>query len=655
MAKLEHVRLKDFRAFRKASFELSDSGLMLVTGPNNVGKSALLSALDVLGSQSELPAARNAKGDDPRLWFRFRLNNQERRALIGSAMKGDDLLGGELARWIEWEYVHDGTRFSPVAARVSWPERGNPAIIDVHPSDTLGQVDVRSMSTSLATWNGESLSVMSSGSPPGPQVIEQLYRVTGAGSNGPLRAIQEWRTGYFHFEPLRQTAGRTSRLGGIVPTLASNGSNLAPVLLHIMTNTPEVWNKICSLMRQIVPGVGSLVLPANVDQFEVAFTDDYVSGYRHNLKDLGTGVEQILMTLVVGLTQTARTVVLEEPETGLHPAAQRALLGLLQDWSKDRLIIASTHSAAMLDWTSSRTSVLAVSRREAESTVEPVTTDAAAVLRDLGVRLSDVLSAERILILEGPSDKDILDVWFPHIVRSPNIAMPAGGGGYNARYAEVFSKWLDSADKLGARRVLYVRDRDELPPEIAKKLERSEYVHVLPCRELENLLLSPAAVTSVINVERETLGKTQVSEENVSAAIREFADDLKDVVVLKRVMASLNSPIRLVDHRMRQSLSKQKPDAMKHALVAEVCSRVPNAANIERNIEEDWELHAENVNKAWETEWRQIAPGADILNSVFIRFLDRGYRKSVDGIALATAMDAPPLSLKEVLDKFMAE
>ena len=59
-----------------------------------------------------------------------------------------------------------------------------------------------------------------------------------------------------------------------------------------------------------------------------------------NLKDLGTGVEQLLMTLVVGLMEAPPfTLIVEEPETNLHPAGQRALLGHFQRWAEDRQIM----------------------------------------------------------------------------------------------------------------------------------------------------------------------------------------------------------------------------------------------------------------------------------------------------------------------------
>ncbi|MET7398981.1 AAA family ATPase [Dactylosporangium sp. NPDC005572] len=44
MADLIQIRVKNFRAFREAGFDLPTHGLVLVTGQNNAGKSALLSA-----------------------------------------------------------------------------------------------------------------------------------------------------------------------------------------------------------------------------------------------------------------------------------------------------------------------------------------------------------------------------------------------------------------------------------------------------------------------------------------------------------------------------------------------------------------------------------------------------------------------------------
>lgn len=71
-------------------------------------------------------------------------------------------------------------------------------------------------------------------------------------------------------------------------------------------------------------------------------------------------------------------------------------------------------------------------------------------------------------------------------------------GGDNARHADQLAEWLAGVDRIGLRRVLYLRDRDELSPSVLRTLERSETVAVLQRRELENYLLDAEAVAEVL-------------------------------------------------------------------------------------------------------------------------------------------------------------
>lgn len=649
MADLEGIRVENFRAFREGSFAVPKSGLVLVTGPNNAGKSALLSAFDVLAGQVQPAAVLHASSETSNIWFRFKLNEEERLALIGNINTASWLAKGA-ADWIEWQYSYLQGSFVPVIVRVAWPDADG--LIVTKAELIENQWRTSALRAELSNWDPSSYQVVLQGGPV-TGILEQFTNIPYLVAASSI--ISNWRSGYFHFQPLKQTAGRATNLAGIVPALQTDGANLPAVLLYMKTNTPATWNQLVGLMKDIVPGVGTLEVPASGSQFEVVFMDDNIDGYRHNLKDLGTGVEQILMTLVVGLTQTARTVVLEEPETGLHPTAQRALLGLLQDWSKNRLFVASTHSAAMLDWSSPGTSVLAVSRANGESTVTTVTNERASVLRSLGVRLSDVLSAERILILEGSTDRDVLDVWFPHVTRNPLVAILAGDGGYNARHTDLLAGWLDKADELAQRRILYIRDRDELSADFLKKLDASKSVYVLPCRELENLLLDFDALAEIINVELAARGRTKVSVDALAESVRESADGIKHVVVLKRVMAEFADPVRLVDHKMRQWLSKKPADAMKAALVTEMQNRIPDGLELASRVEQLWKTYTADVERDWNKDWQQLVPGADLLKALFLKYLGRGYDKSTDGIAVARAMTAPPDVLKQVLGEFMVD
>ncbi|SEC17344.1 AAA domain-containing protein, putative AbiEii toxin, Type IV TA system [Streptomyces sp. 1222.5] len=468
--------------------------------------------------------------------------------------------------------------------------------------------------------------------------------------------LRRWRNGYFHFQPLRQASGRSAQLSNVSEVLNSDGSNLATVLLHLHTNKPRLWSTLQGLIADIIPDVGVLMTPVNGGTCEIAFRDPAVKNeFQHNLKDLGTGVEQLLMLLVVGLTRTSTraTVVLEDPEIGLHPSAQRALLGLLQNWSHRSLILTATHSAAMLDWSSPETRVVTVSRKHGVSEAVVVTTERAHLLRELGMRMSDVLSAERILILEGPSDREILEAWFHDVLRSPKVVVLPGGGGYDARHAELLAKWLEVADQLGQRRVLYVRDRDELSGAFLEKLEKSPNTYLLPGREIENLLLDYEVIATLLSTERAKQGRDPVSSAEVAAIARSTADELKHAVVMKRVMTEFSDPVRLVDNSLRRKLGRVVPS--EEILISAVVDRIPRPGDVKSRISEAWFTHTAEIDAAWDDAWESLAPGADVLKGIWQHFLGSGYSKSKDGPALAKLMRTPPEALRNVFNAFLSD
>jgi hypothetical protein len=579
--------------------------------------------LDVISGQQEQEAVRHAKAKGPaHVWARFRLSDQERAELLGDDPKTMELLEGGAARWIEWDFTQVGSdRMRALKLTVAWPGDKELLVGEMR-MDSPHSWKVRGPGVMpLAAWSPGALTEVVSGSGGDPaQFLEQAINLSALAPTAPILA--SWRQSYFHFKPLRQGSRRTTNLSS-VPNLASDGANLAEVLHHLQSNMPHKWQKISRLIEEIVPGVGTLMLPSQGNQFSIAFLDSDAEDFRHNLKDLGTGVEQLLMTLVVGITANARTVVLEEPETGLHPAAQRALLSLLQEWSRaNRVFAASTHSPVFLDWANS--TILSVTRNDLESNVTQVTEEQANVLLDLGVRASDVLAAERILVLEGVTDQQIINIWFPKIIRNPRVAIIDGGGGDSARHAQLWSSWLEQIDKLGGRKLLYVRDRDELPADTLAKLSTSGSVFVLPCRELENFLLDFDAIAAVLNEATDTTN----SPADLEAQGRRLADGLKRVIVMKRVAWGLGTH-RHVDHRLRSQLASRR--AEKDEFIDVIVDRLPKPDEIRAAISKAWDQSTAEIDAMWDGHWRELVPGADLLDAIWRHHLRRSYNKSSDG------------------------
>jgi hypothetical protein len=458
-----------------------------------------------------------------------------------------------------------------------------------------------------------------------------------------------WSSRYYHFRALRPGAQRSANLV-VAPTLDPTGQNLAAVLLDLTTNRPEILNELRRLIREIIPDIGELRVRTQGSTMEIIFNAD---GAELNLKDLGTGVEQLLMTLVVGLTEKPPfLLVAEEPETNLHHAAQRATLGLLKDWAANRQIVAATHSPVLLDWSPGGERLWHVTRAEGVSALAPVLDDPSALLDSLGVRLSDVLSATRVLIVEGPSDEDILNAWFPAVMRNPLVAVLRGRGGDNARHADLLAEWLAGVDRIGLRRVLYLRDRDELSPTALKTLQASQSVALLQRRELENYLLDAPSLAHMLGpLTRD--GTSKPSAADITAVMTAAAERLRRKVVINRVCRQVQPARPLMDHKLRQRLANM--DADLGAVTAAVIDRLANPRELQEQIRSAWQEAEADITARSGDDLLAVAPGEEILQEVFTQFAGRGYNKRDDGAAIARSMPTPPEEIRALLAAFMLD
>jgi predicted ATP-dependent endonuclease of OLD family len=113
-------------------------------------------------------------------------------------------------------------------------------------------------------------------------------------------------------------------------------------------------------------------------------------------------------------SERPQTIIIDEPQSFLHPGAARKLIEFLKLYPQHQFIIA-THSATIIAATNPKTITLARFEDD-ESTLQQLDAVAEkgiqAALAELGIRLSDSFGADDILWVEGRTEEKC----FPLIV-----------------------------------------------------------------------------------------------------------------------------------------------------------------------------------------------------------------------------------------------
>lgn len=219
------------------------------------------------------------------------------------------------------------------------------------------------------------------------------------------------------FKAERFSAGRARH--GTDRTLATDASNL-PEALGMLQSNPGMFRHFNALIHTILDDVQAVSVQSADDQWLRILV--WPSGIQDTREDLasdldqsGSGVAQVLSILYVAMTaRRPQTILIDEPQSFLHPGAVRKLLEALKTYPQHQYII-STHSPISLTATNPSTITL-VRKDGAESTFEIADPQNAQTLRaclaEVGARLSDVFGADNIIWVEGQTE----ELCFPKIL-----------------------------------------------------------------------------------------------------------------------------------------------------------------------------------------------------------------------------------------------
>lgn len=411
------VTIDNFRSFAAKTEPHFSTGMNLILGENNAGKSAILEAFSLDNipynphlSASTKPFEDSAVNGVVRIGFQFVINKDELFRYLGQTV-----------------YFPIPEHFTSV-----------PDFVDYLKSISEFRLGVTSSITQSGRWRTFSFFVDNQEFSTPMETSSQVLHYTCEegkglyGGNITRRSINNGEGGVWESQiknalkriyKFRAERMNVTRSGfGANTQLAPNATNLAECLNSLQSSNSHLFDEYVQLVRHVFPSVHRIqIVPVGTSELEIRTLLTPAENRRPDLSiplsQAGTGIGQVLSILYVAmLHSTAITIAIDEPNSFLHPKAVRALLQILNTLPTKHQYVITTHSPEVIRAAAPK-AVMVVRNDNGVSKIDALDPDnfeqVKAGLASIGARLSDLYGADRILWVEGETE----ELTFPDIAR----------------------------------------------------------------------------------------------------------------------------------------------------------------------------------------------------------------------------------------------
>ncbi len=402
----------------------------------------------------------------------------------------------------------------------------------------------------------------------------------------------------------------------------SNGENLANTLLRMEKSAAlddrNKWKAIQQTVQQVIGRTINVTTKENDLQI---ILDDHNGTPWIPVVDSGSGLENFLGYLIHAVDRDAGIIGIEEPESHLHPRAQREMWRWLLQWSKEgHQLFVTTHSSVPDE-------ILADPDVRVFSMVRNVKGQTEVHPRkiqgfdygwpELGYAAGEWVGADGVLLVEGRSDIQVIGQWIRRLMPQKWYrVIPAEGKG--KAIAAGVSTVLQ---QLGIPVGVLVDHNGRRPDGLSAS--PSAGVFTLERYEIENYLLDAYAMAKVSDglLSADRIQDILQYEYNRQGPIA-WAWDLLDTLPIPLSDSEKNLWVPALSQDISMDdlpLNKTKQQEIVEALVALVQARHPNLyrrTELVKVVRTHFEGSTEKFMKCWGRDPRIVVPGKETLANV---------------------------------------
>lgn len=341
MKQLTQLHIEGFRSIRKADIELR--ALNVLIGANGAGKSNLIDFFRMLNY------ALTRGFQDP-----YQRERGPASSILHFGPRTTGVIRGELTfkpeddsrnfyRFTLADSAGDRLTFTKEEVQFHGAGHANPmpaVPLVQHPSDNSGLTELWAESDRVARFAKRFLQRV------------RVYQFHDTGLDSHLRK----------YSPIDQTA-----------YLYADAGNLSAILLDLRNQSPEDYTSIVRNLRAVLPWFDDFELEPEGNRgvllrWRMVGRGDYLFG-PGQLSDGSLRIMALITLLLLPPLKLPDVIILDEPELGLHPAAEQVIAGLIKYVSRNCQVVVSTQSSTFIDHFSAD-DIIVVENENGESTFQ---------------------------------------------------------------------------------------------------------------------------------------------------------------------------------------------------------------------------------------------------------------------------------------------